>query len=39
MSEGKRMTRVIIDGKEVEVDIDTLTKEQAEKLGIHVQNS
>lgn len=39
MSEGKRMTRVIIDGKEIEVDIDTLTKEQAEKLGIHVQNS
>ena len=39
MSEGKRMTRVIIDGKEIEVDIDTLTKEQAERLGIHVQNS
>lgn len=39
MNEGKRMTKVIIDGQEVMVDIDTLTKDQAEKLGIHVQNS
>ncbi len=33
----KRITKIIIDGKEVEVDFDTLNSEDAKKMGIHVQ--
>lgn len=29
-------TRIIVDGEEVEIDFETLTDEQAQKYGIHI---